>query len=858
MSNKPLLEAITAGNVEEVERSLTRGTAGSRHDYDATREAWISLMQNHADKFLAIAKLDLDEEIKIFDDVALTKEACKFGQIEVVRLFLNNSHQHHNALKYAVKKNNAKLLGEVMRLKPYIYDDTIIDAVKNGRTDMVSVLLEGGANSSATCKLHYLNETLSLVGLAAFKGHLEIFNLLLEKGADLDCTMIRRNRWLKDSLPSLLLNQDTWRVLTDDHFSIFKQFPAQKIELNNVKNIAKRACSPAGVEFITSLYQTSHTGFDYDTFLELCFLHALKFNPEKAVFEALVKCWPNSKATPIAELAEKHNIEEPLLHYAIKEINYDESTSEALGCLVRAGIPVDIKSKSGSTALHIAKKVETVSTLCSLGANINALDQNGLTPAQVFLSTKSGSELFKVLSEKSTFNVKHADKRGNNYLHFLVSQSWVTDTECTITWRCESAMLNFVELVEYLKDRGLDINAENCYGASPIDLAPNQYVSKILIENGANERSVNKPHPKIQELLEMPKQLVPKMNHEPDKEDFKKSVKEFKHHYGIKSIKALHDRSNPARKELRLLFFANPIVRVYLTRENPEFENFQPVLEKHEKNFYKTAECDDATKIPFRALREAFFSSRPPYDFAKNLFKALEGKSNLKESIYIRSAGDIYSIPGIVDELVKCEKQSVSAFKQDENRFQFIIIPTEIDNHSIVSCVICDYDKKETVALLRCDSYVKREEYNLFKERLQLNQDFDKKILVVRSSLYLQTADGDLNCALYSRNFCIAIRDALLESKELRDNLTKYTKQELADSSEKQKEIADYMRQAMRVKLPQYFNTENHDHFQRRSFEKVDEYHALLRWRIGNEIIKAQLDRAEDAIDSKQKMQSGF
>ncbi len=133
--------------------------------------------------------------------------------------------------------------------------------------------------------------------------------------------------------------------------------------------------------------------------------------------------------------------------------------------LIAKGLDVNTKAEDGSTALHDATGhgyKDIVEILIAQGADVNAADKNGRTPLYIAVSKDHIDIVRQLIANGANLNIK--DKEGRTLLHSVRSK----------------------ELAEWLISKGADMNAkENVYGGTPLILA-NKDVAEVLIANGAD------------------------------------------------------------------------------------------------------------------------------------------------------------------------------------------------------------------------------------------------------------------------------------------------------------------------------------------------------------------------------------
>ncbi|MFH2058964.1 MAG: ankyrin repeat domain-containing protein [Pseudomonadota bacterium] len=110
------------------------------------------------------------------------------------------------------------------------------------------------------------------------------------------------------------------------------------------------------------------------------------------------------------------------------------------------GIDVNAKNDTGQTLLHATQNIDMVKMLISKGANVNAIDDDSMTPM-----FNKDIDLIKVLVEAGA-NITHRTQKGNT----------------TVMWYAYSG---YMEAIEHMISLGVDVNAKNQDGQTAYDIA---------------------------------------------------------------------------------------------------------------------------------------------------------------------------------------------------------------------------------------------------------------------------------------------------------------------------------------------------------------------------------------------------
>ena len=196
-----------------------------------------------------------------------------------------------------------------------------------------------------------------------------------------------------------------------------------------------------------------------------------------------------SRPKSISKIIEKGNLEElkifienegnvnskyddkSLLHFAID--NCENNYAEVIEFLINNGADVNSnQSYMKETPLHricarVKPKIDIAEILLDKGTNVNAENISGKTP--VFHCNFSYSVELLNLLVKYGADVKHTDKYNNTLLHddYL---NYSTET--------------FEDFLKVLISLGVDINAKNNLGHTPLYLCKNKKIEIILIKYG--------------------------------------------------------------------------------------------------------------------------------------------------------------------------------------------------------------------------------------------------------------------------------------------------------------------------------------------------------------------------------------
>ena len=193
-------------------------------------------------------------------------------------------------------------------------------------------------------------------------------------------------------------------------------------------------------------------------------------------------------ATPLMEAAENNKVDiiRVMTHWKVN-INFanpnngvtalmiasSKGNTETVLFLLQNGALINSASMDGKTALFYAcmgNFVQTAGALLDNGANIEAVDKNGLTPLW-YARIHSSFEALQLLIDKGA-NIEHRAPDGRNILMQIEKDERSADT-----------------ITKYLIGKGVDVNAVDKYGNSPLIIAARNhktFIVRYLVDAGAN------------------------------------------------------------------------------------------------------------------------------------------------------------------------------------------------------------------------------------------------------------------------------------------------------------------------------------------------------------------------------------
>uniref|UniRef100_A0AAT9UPP8 Ankyrin repeat containing protein n=1 Tax=Apapanepox virus TaxID=3049969 RepID=A0AAT9UPP8_9POXV len=163
----------------------------------------------------------------------------------------------------------------------------------------------------------------------------------------------------------------------------------------------------------------------------------------------------------------------------------DNNDNEMLQFLINSGVDINQKNRYGNTALHYAieknKKIRLIETLVNNNANINAIDNKGLTPLYVatnpYYISKHGS-CISAINNKCIYcnSIDAYNEYGSKFdiSKILIDKGAnvnVTDKSKTTPLHNACKSIYMIKTIKLLIDNGADINAVDDYGITPLNYA---------------------------------------------------------------------------------------------------------------------------------------------------------------------------------------------------------------------------------------------------------------------------------------------------------------------------------------------------------------------------------------------------
>jgi ankyrin repeat protein len=362
-------------------------------------------------------------------------------------------------------------------------------ACKRGHLEIANLLLQHGANMEQKNK-KFCHTALHL---SVINGHSDVACLLMSKGANLfaldasQFSIVHRSLWSKNQkMAKIILDYFHGRGLVSELDKLVR------IPDENRNTCLHSACLSGRADLAcilidkgsdlravntdgeTALHMACQTGLCQETTAE-----RQKIVEHLIRKGALINAQDNSGKTP--------------LHYA--------ASNDALllvKCLVYNNADINVQNKNGQTPLHLAQEADVVDFLLDNRASADVQDGCGSTPLHVAASNVKNEDsllLVKCLVRYKA-NVNDQNLKGETPLHLAHKPdviNFLLKNGATIDVRDHSgstplhiaASKDALLLVQCLVNNEADINVQNLRGETPLDLAHKADVFTFLLKNGA-------------------------------------------------------------------------------------------------------------------------------------------------------------------------------------------------------------------------------------------------------------------------------------------------------------------------------------------------------------------------------------
>ncbi|KAG6895325.1 hypothetical protein C0992_001929 [Termitomyces sp. T32_za158] len=432
----------------------------------------------------------------MFGATPLHTATC-YGNLDIIKLLLDNeadvqTSDEKSLLHFAAEGGNLAIFTLLLEKEADMHaktsDETTIlhSAVKGQNPDILGILLDqiDQRNQKSCINAKTVDEKTALQ-FAAEKGNLTIFQLLLEKGADLHAKNFHQETILHSAAKSQ--NPDVVRIILDKGMDAHAKSPSGKIPLHS-------AAEGGNIDIFNLLLdQGSDINAKNLAFSAKTPLHFAAENGNLAIVILLLE--------KKADLYAKTYYRESVLHSAAKGQNPD-----ILSILLDKGMNVHVQTSDKKTPLHYAAEsgnFAMVTQLLQKGADVHTQTFGKQTPLH-FAAQGGNLAIFTLLLEKGA-NMHAQNFYGETTLHFAAEgensaiftllfeegidvHAKTSDGKTVLHSAAQSQSPN-PDLLKFLLDKGINVNAKALFMETPLHLAirrKNFHIVKLLLDNGAD------------------------------------------------------------------------------------------------------------------------------------------------------------------------------------------------------------------------------------------------------------------------------------------------------------------------------------------------------------------------------------
>lgn len=456
----PLMQATRNGNTECVRILLQHGAKDSYTRRQRTTALMQAASQGSADCMRLL--LDAGSKVNARDDDRMSPLcfAARYGNVECLQLLLEAG------AKVQVRDTRGTT--------PLMY------AIQKGHTDCARLLIEKGAKVNEAD-----NYGESVLMQAAEAGHAACVQLLLEHGAAVSGT---------DPGGDTALS----RAVRTDHADCVKLLlehgadPAQKNK--NGFTLMHVAAQCAGVKCVQLLCEA---GAPVNV--------AVKDGTTPLVLAIEENYRPESQS--VIRFLLQHGAD--INHSSAMEKAIKQASSQTLQLLMQEGLGIHYRTSEGETLLHLAAAQDDISTmelLVQKGADLEATDKQGLTPLHYAAAGGSHHSVVWLLNKGADINalttqgssVYQCATAGDNVplLKYLaakgLSPHHLNHRQMTALHIAAADTRSNYSIVEHLIEQGLNPNAADADGKTPLMHAADSGYAATLLEHGADIHAKDK------------------------------------------------------------------------------------------------------------------------------------------------------------------------------------------------------------------------------------------------------------------------------------------------------------------------------------------------------------------------------
>ncbi|MDD5773688.1 MAG: ankyrin repeat domain-containing protein [bacterium] len=521
-----LMKAVEDGNIEIIKLLMDKGADINKKDIDGNTALILAGSFNRLEAVTLLLEKNADINIKNDEGFTAFTWASEGGYIEIVKELLEKgadvnakTKDGFTPLMFAARESHIEVLKLLLDKKADVNVQAkktgftaLMLAEENGFNEGVKLLLEKSANVNARD-----NAGVTALMKAAEKGSTEIVKLLLEKGADVNAkdnssvtVLIKTTESGSAEIVKLLLEKDAdVNVKTKDGGFTALMEAAKKGQIDIVQLLLEKG---------------AHVNTKADNGLATALIYAEK-NGNKKIVKLLKEAGAAEASAnnppDLISAAEKNDIKtvKQLLdkgadvnvkdkygfNVLIKEAG--SGHTEIVKLLLEKGAVVNAKTKGGYTALMAAAEqynnTEILKMLLDKGAIINAKTDKG-DNALIYAAREGHTEIVKILLAKGA-DLHAKDKYGRTVLMEVTDRGYKdilrslenkgTDMTSDITALVNSEWNNYMQIVEILLDKGLEVNAKTNSGFTALMGAArnsNKEIVKLLLRKGADVNAKDK------------------------------------------------------------------------------------------------------------------------------------------------------------------------------------------------------------------------------------------------------------------------------------------------------------------------------------------------------------------------------